>query len=378
MTEWAEIIKTIGQSPICTYILEELWENDRLASTTLYNNKNKANTTTKLRLLVSLELIKLAGNRSMHGPYQYELTSLGKVVCCLVLGKFKDKTPNTNYKPVIMKDPIFVGREEEIKETIYNLERRRDTLITGPRGAGKTRFLQHLAKNHIKNAITARPRPAKTLLSDLAKNLGLKVCNKSTLTSLLDNIKKDLKMRPPGLVIIINEADTITRECAHIMTQLSKLKIVFLCAARTEPRHYEFTKKLELEPLTKEESIKMIQDLLQTSIGLAPQDIVETLAKRSGGLPGKITKKCENVEIGADIGDFDPKNKESRKEFVQEMEDDEPVINIGKNFFMKLAYFLLSIKFLLYMKRDYKTGYAFATAAYLIFTMFRYWGKKKK
>jgi chromosomal replication initiation ATPase DnaA len=174
-----------------------------------------------------------------------------------------------------------IGREEELKKLIKNLNDGVPTLLLGKPGVGKTHlldlFCQHLDDTERPYLYIEKFKPIKesliSIYTTLKPNITEKIENKIkrlTLHELAQSVISVLERRSKKkpFILIFDHLEEITSSTADILQELSSLCIVFgacqfIRRIRTLKRFFWQFDIIEIEPLTKEESKLLVDRLIR-------------------------------------------------------------------------------------------------------------------
>lgn len=174
-----------------------------------------------------------------------------------------------------------IGREEELKKALKNIDQGVPTLLLGKPGVGKTHILyllkKHLYKNKKPYFYIEKFKPVKDTLIRLHKRLKRRMSKEEqnqikrmTIAELTEGIipllKKKSKHRP--FILIFDHLEEITSSTADILEKFSSLCIVFgacqfIRKIRTLRRFFWQFDIINIEPFTKDEAKLFVDELVR-------------------------------------------------------------------------------------------------------------------
>lgn len=356
---WSDLIVTVTRSKNHLVLLEALYEKDLVLK-----KFKKVNYKTSNRIIN--EFVKKGLVTKANGLCS--LTNAGRLIALVSLGRFQPIKPELKVNTVFIPEEVYIERGEVIQEILNNLKLRISTLLTGASGSGKTTLLKHLVNEHLTNAVLVKSKPPMNILEGLAKYYNITTSRgrrKKRMHELLDDIIKALK---EDTVLIIDEVEELTKDSARIIKTLMRNGLVVLLSG-TKIKHDLTTNKVELKPLSKEETANLVNQLLADT--QVPNELINHLVSTQSN-PEKIKTKCSEIKSKVET------NQLKTKEIIEETKNYNNKYNlISKEGIVNLGFLFLALRYIFYGQREYQTGYYFAIAAYMIFYLFRRRRKKK-
>ncbi len=252
----------------------------------------------------------------------------------------------------------FIGRKKEIELVLSAINRKRSVLIIGKKGIGKTEFLKNISSK----GIYCSSMPTRQLLLDIMFSMKIDKKGLSNTKLMLDEILKHNRK-----VLFIDDIDFANKNSISIINNLKNEGFVIVSAGIKEPKNIDFFEKIELTALSFSESVLMIKSNYKL-----PDSIVSAIARISGGVPREIIDNSNDAKNSIESGFLDEKNKNEINNYINELENKQRrSVLLSASFLLPFAYFMLSLRYILYFQKNYKAGYLTATAAYLIFAFFR-------
>lgn len=361
--DWKSLVLNACKSPNHFLVLESLYDKPlRMKAIKVVNYKTTA------RIIKGFLRQGLVTRNNDH----YSLSNIGKLLATFVLGKFSDLKPGIKTEFVLDKDEAYVERKQAIEEVLYNLARKRNTLILGESGVGKTTLIKHLQRDYLKNSVLVSAKPASMITEKLAGHLSVPLVTtkgrRKRITELMDDITRKIS---DDLVLIIDEVEDSTKQTFKLIKELQRAGITVL-GAGTGNKGINFSAEVRLKGLSREEAGGLIQDLLKGS-GVK-EEFTKDLVRI--GNPEKIKNSCNDLIITNQMGELESnkalikselRNKQLRK------------INLISGYhIVSLGYLLITLRYIFYGQKQYQIGYLLSTMAYFIFFLFRRKGGKKK
>ena len=308
------------------------------------------------------------------------LTNKGQLVNIFLSGSVQSKKlVKSDFDKIYFdKDEVIVERLDLIKELLYHLNRKRNVLLLGESGLGKTTLLKHLSKKYLPNSVYVESTPTKQLLEDVCEKLSIELKNikgrKKRIIELVDEI---VEQENKELIILVDEFQDATSQVIKILKKLDRAGYVLLCAGLVDKGKIPFHRTLTIKPLTYFEVQDFVSQLLNQELEKYPDDLFNLIVNNSGNSPEGVKKYVDEILILKENKELDISNKKSKHWVTTQIKKfNYSRINlISKNSLVNLGFLFLGIRYLAYGKREYQTGYMFAIAAYTIFFLFR---KRKK
>ncbi len=299
----------------------------------------------------------------------YSLSNKGRLIACFLLGKFNDLKPEIKTEFILDKDEVYIQRKDIVEEVLYNLERKRSTLILGESGMGKTTLLKHLQQDYLKNSVLVNARPASNITEKLAQHLSIPLVTtrgrRKRMFELLDDI---VRKASEDLIVIIDEVEEATKQTKKIIKLLQRSGLTIL-GAGTSSQGINFSAEVRLRGFTNEEASELIHKLIKNS-GLVEYE--NELAKI--GNPEELKNACEDLLIAHKMGDL-----KDKAEYKSELKSRQlKKINLVSTYdLVSLGYLLITLRYVFYGQKMYSIGYLLSTVAYMMFFLFRRKRKKK-
>jgi len=103
-----------------------------------------------------------------------------------------------------------------------------------------------------------------------------------------------------------------------------------------------------------------------------PLNLSRAIARISSCNPQEIYNNSIDAKNSIESGFLDIRNQREIVNYINELECNQKKSAIFcASFLLPFAYFMLSLRYILYFQKNYKAGYLTATIAYVIFAFFR-------
>ncbi len=209
-----------------------------------------------------------------------------------------------------------IGREEELKKMLKNVEEGVPTLLLGKPGTGKTHLLfllcQYLKDQRKPYLYIEKFKPVKDTLINLYKSLKKGVTQKQekqikrlTVSELTEEIIPLLESRSKKkpFILIFDHLEEITSSTSDILQELSGLCIIFgacqfIRRIRTLKRFFWQFDIIEIEPLTKEESKLLVDRLIRLKrVRVKCRDFfINQVVANTSGIPLSIVETINRAK----------------------------------------------------------------------------------
>jgi hypothetical protein len=254
----------------------------------------------------------------------------------------------------------MVNRIRELEFIRECVERRRNLLLLGPKGAGKTYLLKSAEVNF--KACYIEHLTVKNILEKLVAYLKVPTARSTrymTIEELLGLVLPVLRKRHK--VILLDNAESISKPVARLLEKLADQAVV-LAAAQTKPWAFRFREELVLTNLPRKDAKELAAKLLN----LKDAFVLDLVATKSLGNPGKICEICREFSIAVDRFDVDLLDRNSIARFFLGVK---PHLPERINIFPVWALFVVGFGFLIfkyffYSEADWNTGYMVAAMGY--------------
>lgn len=361
--DWKSLVLNACKSTNHFLVLESLYEKPvRMKGIKVVNYKTTA------------RIVKGFLKQGLVTKYNdtYSLSNTGRLLATFILGKFTDLKPGIKTDFVLDKDEAYIERKQVIEEVIYNLARKRSTIILGESGSGKTTLIKHLQADYLKNSVLVSAKPASMITEKLASHLSIPLVTtkgrRKRIQELMDDITRKVS---DDLVLIIDEVEDSTKQTIKLIKELQRAGITIL-GAGTGNKGLNFNSEIRLKGLSKEEAGALINQLLKDS-GVSSEFIKEL---SNLGNPERIKNSCNDLIITQNMGELDNNKASIKRELKQKQL--RKINLISTYHLVSIGYLLITLRYVFYGQKQYQIGYLFSTAAYFIFFLFRRRGGKKK
>lgn len=348
--DWINLVTLCTKSKNHLRILEQLYDNPKTIK-----QVKKVNSKTSYRILNNYVIEGIVSKEKEN----YYLTNKGKLLSYLLLGRFDSITPEFTNKTIVETNKVYIERQDIIKQILYNIERKKHTLILGESGIGKTSLLKHLQEKYIKDCVYAEVKPIKYVLEKVGEYLGIEFKKTIRTNELLKLIRK----QEPELIILLDNMELSTKQCARIIKELQRSGITILGAGQYNKQQISFDDKIKLRTLTNEEVNQLVTALLSQEFDNL-EEIKQLIIQNTNNNPEQVTRICEQTKI--------LKEHDEEHEIRQHVKPTNKRINLmDTNSLVNLGYLMITLRYVFYGRKEYEIGYILSTIAYLIFFMFR-------
>ena len=222
---------------------------------------------------------------------------------------------------------VYLNRKEVLEEVRSKVKAGKSCVLTGEEGIGKS-FLLKQFKEFLFCSL-----PVKKMLENI--------------TGRKESINELMELAVNPAVVVFDDYGLLNKNGRKIITELQRKGFVFITSSLKEIPDFETVK---LERLTFEEAFEGFKES-----GI-PEDKFRQIYEKSGGLAHYLNKYCMEFRKGGD-------------EFRQI--SFKKINLLSSKSFLSLATLLIAVRYYLYLSKDFKTGYIFAFAAYLLYFVFR-------
>lgn len=211
---------------------------------------------------------------------------------------------NQANKPVwfSLENPVdpFIGRSTDLSELKLGQLDNKITIITGPRGMGKSeltrKYAQDIKHDNSSSILWLDAKTHKSLVNsfkDLAVHIGNTLEGK-TVTSLLRETFEFFHNRKALFILDHAFSDNIIiKNLQHFLSQVKKVNVIV--TSRDEDWNESY-KIINLKPFTKENSLEYLRTVLQAEINMA---VVNSSALRAAelleNLPLALSKATQHI-----------------------------------------------------------------------------------
>ena len=188
-----------------------------------------------------------------------------------------------------------------------------------------------------------------------------------TTNELLDIVRESLK-KP--LVLLVDEVETISRFGGRVLNKLAEAGVIVVGASEKKVWGFPFRNEIELKLLSREQSKELAEKLLGN---LATPLVLDLIATKSLGVPGKIREICEDVKAYHKNLDLIIIDEKSVFDFFRDVKPEFPErINIFPLWMLFVIGFgALLVKVLLYSKGNFHDAYIVAAFGYMSLIVYR-------
>lgn len=217
----------------------------------------------------------------------------------------------------------------------------------------------------------------KPILEAVINHLGLiteKNIRYCTIQELLDLIRPSLK-KP--VVLLLDEADSISKYCGKMLDKLSDENIVVIAASEKKVWGFNFRKEIQLNPLNRKEAKELAGELLGPK---ATSLLLDLVATKSLGFPGKIKEICDDINTFHKNLELDTHSENSVFKFFKDVKPQFPDrINILPVWLLfVLGFTALAVKMFYFQQGDWKDAYVIAAFGYATLAVWKLVQETKK
>jgi adenylate kinase family enzyme len=331
-------------------ILEELFDKSKS-----FNEIKNVNKKTFYRIINSY----LINGIAEKNENKYSLTAKGKLLALVVLGKFESINAELKNELVFDFKDLFIERKEVIDEIIYNAERKKNILILGESGFGKTALLKRLNEKYLKGSVYCEIKPIKTCLENICKAKGIGISKSANKSELLNKLRQDNN----HIIVLLDSIESATINDKKIIKDLMRNNCQFIFAGINNKAFIDFDHLIRLKTLTNIEANQLVNKLLEGKCDNI-NEVIRIVQNSTNNTPDQIIKVCkQNLAL---------KELNEENKLVEHIKPTTNRINlISSNNVVNIAYLMITMRYLFYGQKQYEIGYWLSTVAYLIFFLFR-------
>lgn len=196
----------------------------------------------------------------------------------------------------------FVGREKETAQLSALHARRRNILIIGEKGAGKSALVRHV-RSTLPFHLSTRSKALREIFGGLETGLGIH-CDTSTLVERKRTLLKRIAVSPTP--IVFDDVEWTTPKLSSFLESVSERTPIWICARSEHPwdiGHFwpllvRFA-RVEVRPFHLHEVHALVSKAAGCEI-VPPEalEIVEWLYRTSAGNPGRLCKLLKELANG--------------------------------------------------------------------------------
>lgn len=373
---WGEMISYSAEKNRLK-VLSTLW-NIQEANAHKISNKSQLPYTTTSRILLQLYSAGLLYRTKQKKEFRYGLNSKGSLIAAILIESHFTKA-SSEIRIIKCEEGFFIGRKEELDNIHVAVEKKIHTLVTGPYGIGKTALLlalKELYKSNYSVFYSPEPKPIKTFLVRLANHLGIEVGIATPTWDVLEEIKSKTERLKKPLLLLTDDIDDVTKTSAKELSRIMQFNnIIVIAAGVSEPVKYqrlywEFKNKLQLKPLTQEETKTLIKSRMNEINPDKNPHMLRQIYLKTKGIPEAVVNFLEDLEREDknDINKIKPHPSAEVKKI-----DLLPVIA-----FIAIAYLFLAFRYVALAGRS-REFYLFAGATgFILLAILRFYMYRKR
>ncbi|MFA5333330.1 MAG: ATP-binding protein [Candidatus Nanoarchaeia archaeon] len=225
---WLKLVQLCSKTKNHQIILEELFNNAKT-----FNEIKNVNKKTFYRIINSY----LINGIAEKNENKYSLTVKGKLLALVVLGKFESINTELKQELIFDSKDLFIERKEVIDEILYNAERKKNVLILGESGFGKTALLKRLNDKYLKNSVYCEIKPIKTCLENICKAKGIGISKSANKSELLNKLRQDNN----HIIVLLDSIESATVNDKKIIKDLMRNNCQFIFAGINNKAFLDFT-----------------------------------------------------------------------------------------------------------------------------------------
>jgi len=347
---WIKLVQLCSKTKNHQLILEELFDKSKT-----FNEIKNVNKKTFYRIINTY----LTNGIVDKNENKYSLTSKGKLLALTVLGKFESINTELKQDLVFDSKDLFIENKEVITEILYNTERKKNVLLLGESGFGKTALLKRLNEKYLKGSVYAEIKPIKTCLEVICKAKGIITSKSANKQELMNKLRQDNNQ----IIVLLDCLESATINDKKIIKDLMRNNYQFIGAGINNKAYIEFDHTIKLKSLTNQEANQLVMKILEGKCENI-NEVIRIVQNSTNNSPEQIKKVCEQ---NLALKELNEENK-----LVEHVKPSTKRINlISSNNVVNIAYLMITMRYLFYGQKQYEIGYWLSTVAYLIFFLFR-------
>lgn len=365
-------------------VIKVLWQI-RETNTRKISKKSNLPYTTTSRILLQLYEAGLLYRTKHRKEFRYGLNSKGSLIAALLIEPTFTKEANKEITVIKYEEGFFIGRKEEFESIDVAINKRIHSLVTGPAGIGKTAFLfalKEIYKEKYRVFYSPEPKPAKYFLIRVANELGIDAKMHVPTYEILEEIKLKASKSKKSLLLLIDDIQDVTKSSAKELTRLMQMEnIIVVAAGISEPVKYqrlywEFKNKLQLKPLTQEETKALIKTRIKQLAPERQKDFLRQIYLKTKGIPAAIVDFLKDFEL-------ELKNSQNREDVLNKIKphpsvESKKIDLLPVIAFIAIAYFLLAFRYIALAGRS-REFYLFAGATgFISLAIIRFYFYRKR
>jgi len=347
---WLKLVQLCSKTKNHQLILEELSETSKS-----FNEIKNINKKTFYRIINSY----LINGIAEKNENKYSLTAKGKLLSLVVLGKFESINAELKEQIIFDSQDLFIEKKEIIDEILYNIERKKNILLLGNSGFGKTALLKRLNDKYLKGSVYCEIKPIKTCLENICKAKGIITSKSANKQELMNKLRNDKN----PIIVLLDSVELATFNDKRIIKDLMRNNYQFILAGTGNKAFLDFDHLIKLKPLTNLEANQLVVKLLEGKCDNI-NEVVRIVQNSTNNAPEQVIKVCEqNLAL---------KKLNEENKLGEHVKPTTNRINlISTDNIVNLGYLMITLRYLFYGQKEYEIGYWLSTAAYLIFFIFR-------